>query len=363
MPSLRVICTACGKRSRFNRLEGEAPPACLACGGETEIDAEAAELEQPAVEERPIRTAGRARVAHRRRVSRKPRRFAGSPLWAWAIFCFGVGALSGSSVIAAVWLNQPPQVVVVKEPAPEKETPVRSEDNQPAQPVAPEVHGNPPIPGGNPLANQQTVPAPAIVFRPLPDTFAENGWPLYVKPADGFALALPPDWREVDMTPEMYKAGMQEILRINPQLKGIAGSPESGSTPLKFYGIDEPASRFQSTALINVSSVQAPDWTTLEDVEKEIVEVWRKVPGVVQPIEHSIVAKEKGSYVRVRFAMGMMDATGRTQRVSITQLYHLAEKKLYTVNLAVATGRLTRYSKSFETIENSFRLITPLDLD
>src|SRR5579862_2680403 len=69
-----------------------------------------------------------------------------------------------------------------------------------------------------PAAPQPAVPQAAITpplgtVQEVPQAKAENGWPLYELPNEGIAIALPPDWRRVDMDPANIDSTFKEILK------------------------------------------------------------------------------------------------------------------------------------------------------
>ena len=65
---------------------------------------------------------------------------------------------------------------------------------------------------------------PAGDTLPVPDARDEKGWPVYEVRAEKFALALPPNWRSIDMSPEGFESRLQETLKQNPEhAKALGG--------------------------------------------------------------------------------------------------------------------------------------------
>src|SRR5262249_23621941 len=88
---------------------------------------------------------------------------------------------------------------------------------------------------------------------PVPQTTTEAGWPLYEVPAEGFALSLPPDWRQIDMDPKTFEAKFSELARQNPEFEGMRENMRTQiKAGIKFYGLDSTTQRTGFATNVNV---------------------------------------------------------------------------------------------------------------
>src|SRR5437763_16870392 len=84
---------------------------------------------------------------------------------------------------------------------------------------------------------KRRVTAPPATIMPVATTRDDGGWPLYEKPAEGFAVALPPDWRQIDMDPKTFEGKLKEVAQQNPQIQGMAANLRQQIAAVdKFFG-------------------------------------------------------------------------------------------------------------------------------
>src|SRR5262245_27250848 len=75
--------------------------------------------------------------------------------------------------------------------------------------------------------------------QPVPPAKTDSGWPLFEVPAEGFALAIPPDWRQFDMNPATFEPKFREALKHDPQLEALYPSLRQQMVAgNKFVGFD-----------------------------------------------------------------------------------------------------------------------------
>src|SRR6516162_4116566 len=75
--------------------------------------------------------------------------------------------------------------------------------------------------------NKPKKQGPGATPMPIPATTAPNGWLLYEKPTEGFALTLPPDWKHYDRTKESVEEMLKKAEQRNPEMGHSVGGLEA----------------------------------------------------------------------------------------------------------------------------------------
>ena len=295
---------------------------------------------------------------------RESRKLAGSPVWAWLIFTFLFGLLTGGGVVGGIWYGKSTSEprrdqteVAASQPAPVA--------GQPARPAMPMF-----IPDGNPFGPQQNNGggnAPfgpqAGLYLPVPEAKDANGWPRYVVSAEGFSIALPPEWRQLDLNPARMEANMQQMMKQNPQLNSLLGQSKEHLAALKFLGLDEKGAFKGYTPNLSVLCQQQPDWATLDLVAKETIGQLEKLETVVKPVVHEHIEKEGANHEKLRWKMALKNLFGQQQEVEIRQLIFQMNSTFIVVTMGCMAERADRYTATFETVERGFQLIAKADRD
>ena len=195
-------------------------------------------------------------------------------------------------------------------------------------------------------------------IRPVPEARAESGWPLYEVPAEGFALALPPTWRQFDMNPATFEAKFQEALKQNPQLEAMLGNlRQQIAAGIKFFGIDEPSMKTGFATNVNVLRLPVPPGTTLDTAVADTLMQMESLATVTKPIAHERVKLAAGECERLRCKMTMQMPTGQAVAIASTQFILVKGNDVYVLTLTTLSDRDARYTPTFEKIGQGFRFI------
>ncbi len=195
-------------------------------------------------------------------------------------------------------------------------------------------------------------------IKPVPEAKAESGWPLYQVPAEGFALALPSDWRQFDMNPTTFEARFSETLKQNPDLKGMLETiRQQIAKGIKFFGLHEPTMRTGFATNVNVLCLPLPPEGTLDFVVADTLKQLESLPSVTKPIDHERVKTPAGDCERFRYKMAIQTPTGKTVSIALTQFVFVKGATGYVMSLGSLVSQEAQYADTFEKIGQSFRFI------
>jgi hypothetical protein len=196
---------------------------------------------------------------------------------------------------------------------------------------------------------------PAVQILPVAEAKDEGGWPLYEVPAEGFALALPPDWRRIDMDPKTFEASFNGVLAQNPQLGAMLGNlRQQMASGVKFFGLDEATFGTGFATNVNVVRVPLPPGGNLDAAVADTVKQLEGLPNVVKPVTRERLPAA-GGRERLRFKMTMNVPTGRSATLAVTQYLAVRDKDGYAVTLTTVADQEAKYAATFEKVGQSFR--------
>jgi hypothetical protein len=192
---------------------------------------------------------------------------------------------------------------------------------------------------------------------PVPQVKTESGWPLYEVPAEGFALALPPDWRQFDMNPATFEASIQETMKQNPHFEPMLGNLRQQLTAgIKFFGLDEATLNTGFATNVNVLRIRLPPGGTLTAVA-DTVRQMESLPNFIKPIVHERLKMATGDRERLRCKLTMQMPTGQTVTLACTQFVLVKGNDGFAVTLTTLQEHEAKYAETFDKIGNSFRII------
>jgi hypothetical protein len=207
----------------------------------------------------------------------------------------------------------------------------------------------PAAPAGGPV--WKTLPAPA--------TTAENGWPLYEVPAEGFAIALPPDWVHIDASPQALDNMARGVTANNPGMKSMAETiREQVKTGTKFFGFDKEAAATGRGTNVAVGKGKVGPGATLKsmvDLNVQQLQHLFKLPGTIKrETRHTAV---HGEAERLDLLIQLNGPNGSPMDLACTQYYFLDGTDNFVVNFTTTPDKLAQYGEIATTICESFRLL------
>jgi hypothetical protein len=230
-----------------------------------------------------------------------------------------------------------------------------------------------PLPTDTPTPEPTATPAPtetptsALPIPALGETNGiltstlESGWIRYEVTAEQFAIALPPEWLQLDLNPEALADLLGIVGEQNPQFDELFSSQMLRAlvaAGVKFYAIDlNPDSLvldLPTTAnIIKVDlGLEIPldvfvnlNLTQIEDLAS---------PDV--PVTHRRVMLTNVEAEEFKYVAEITDITGRNITMMFTQYLLLDETVAYVVTLSAPAELADAYISTFEEIGQSFEL-------
>jgi len=194
---------------------------------------------------------------------------------------------------------------------------------------------------------------------PVPDTRDENGWPVYEMRAEGFAVSLPPNWRQIDHNPAAADARRQQVLKQNPEYTSTLGDPSQHSASgIKFEGMDPVTVGSVNATKVNVLHVTLPSEASLDTIVVDFLRKLESLPNIQKPFTHERIESATGSRERVVHKMTMKNAAGIESTLAMTPYIAVRGRELYVKTLATPPEQESEYASAFDQIGRSFRLVT-----
>ncbi len=195
-----------------------------------------------------------------------------------------------------------------------------------------------------------------VTLLSVPDARDEGGWPLYEVKAEGFALSLPPDWRQFDMDPATFEAQFRKIAERSPELGQLLGPlRQQVAAGVKFYGVDAATVGTGFGTNVNVLRLPLPPGQTLDAVAADAVAQYDALPNVAGPVARDRVSGPEGGRERLRVRLSVTNPAGKTDTLAFTQYIAARGGEVYTVTLTTLASQESKYAQTFDRIGRSFR--------
>jgi hypothetical protein len=181
----------------------------------------------------------------------------------------------------------------------------------------------------------------------------EPGWKLYSVSAEGFAIALPPNWEKVDLN--LTSADAAAAFKDNPAfvkfLQGIQLNKY-----IKFFGVDKQTVASDFATNVNVVGVSLPDSvTTLDQVVAAELATYKRLQVSTT---HQRVHLSAGDAEQVDYTLTPTTASGGQVLTAIKQYILLrlgAHPTEFVVTLTTKVDQASSYDVAFGKIANAFR--------
>lgn len=215
-----------------------------------------------------------------------------------------------------------------------------------------------------PTATSTNTPTATRTPRPVaarPTPTLEAGWTLYEKPAEGFAIALPSTWKQIDLDPKTIDAVLEAAKGQDPQMATLLGGQMRSlvASGIKFWGFDLAleaiATGYPTNVSITKQSVRVE--IPLEVFVQVSVGLLENLDSVVKPIAHRRVQLMAGEGEELQYRMKITGSDGQVITIAVTQYIIVAGQTAYGIALATTSGQAEKYAPSFAKIGQSFRLI------
>lgn len=208
-------------------------------------------------------------------------------------------------------------------------------------------------------------PTPNPTLEPLTVITAtlESGWILYKAQADGFAIALPPEWISIDLNPETFEDTFAVMGELHPEFGGGLFTSETFRSlmagGIKFYGLDtsQEAIILGSPATVNIVRIDLGFELPLDTLVALSLEQLESLANPDIPITNQRVTLSDVEAEEFTLVSELPGLGGDPVPVMITQYLLVDGSVQYVVTLGVPIELVDSYSSIFEDIGESFQLI------
>jgi hypothetical protein len=193
--------------------------------------------------------------------------------------------------------------------------------------------------------------------RPTPTL--PRGWILYEKPADGFALALPPTWREIGLDAAALGTGLQALREQNPQLaEYFSAQTEALLTANgKFFALiltpDSAAEGYMPNITVLQRTLQVE--LTADELALDFLEELDALPYVVSEPTYRRVPLAAGDAAEIRYDAAIAIPGTPATRLVLSSYLVAKGQVYYVISFGVAASQSDDYAPVFEEIARSFR--------
>jgi predicted secreted protein len=189
----------------------------------------------------------------------------------------------------------------------------------------------------------------------------ENGWTYYQALAEGFAIALPPEWLQIGLSPADLES-VAIVVDENPELREMLTSETLRNLVaggLVFYALDASPESLDGgiPATVNVLKVDLGLEVPLDFYISVNLAQVEQIADPDVPIIHERVSLTNLEAEEIKYAAEYVSAAGDPVPVMLTQYLALEGDTAYIITLATPTELADGYSPVFEYIGRSFQLL------
>jgi len=191
------------------------------------------------------------------------------------------------------------------------------------------------------------------------------GWTRYQQPTEGFAMALPSTWKQLETPSQTLDETLKAVAEKHPQLAPLLewqarylvafGGKLSGSGG-KFIGFDVAPGTTTAgyAAHIHIFKVPLPEQMPLHLLVQLALNHLQNRADVVKPIAHRRMTLTAGEGEKLQYRVS--GSSEPVQTLAITQFLLSKGKDAYTVTLTTTADQAEKYAPIFEKIGQSFRV-------
>jgi hypothetical protein len=188
-----------------------------------------------------------------------------------------------------------------------------------------------------------------------------SGWTLYTNEREGFAVALPPHWAQIDLDPDFLEAGLKLWQDQNPDLpKGIGDQARrAAASGIKFIGFDVSSAGRKASFQVNVNVMRAdlPRGTSLDSVVSQLMQQLDRMTTIVKPVQHQRVQLKAGEAEKLQETQKVTLSSGKEPSLDGIHYYLVQGNSLYVLSLLAPSEYSKNYAKAFEQIADSFQFV------
>ena len=186
----------------------------------------------------------------------------------------------------------------------------------------------------------------------------QSDWTLYHRPGDGFAVALPGSWRQLDRNPRPSGSDRKAPRDLSPEIARLLEFQERNLIPsdTRFIALEWPP-KLDVFAFVAIANRDLPEEWTLKEYIRNATALYGKLKTIQKPIYERTLTLIPGDAAQLEFRMLMPAAAGKTVAFDVSRTVIIKARKLYEIIAGVQADEAKRYAPVFEKIVQSFQLL------
>ncbi len=245
---------------------------------------------------------------------------------------------------------------------PPTNTPIPTEtavptDTPTSVPTEMAVPTNTPAPTNTPEPTSTPIPEANII-----ETVLDSGEILYEIPNGGFSLALPPEWKVLDLESDNFADALGSVGEQNESLSFLSTDYARTliASGMKFYAlnIDRDSLITGNPISINVVTEELPFDLTVEEYATIVIGQFEQLLGVdEQQMEVTPITLDDQEGVRITYVTQMINAVSIPIETSNTHYVFVHDGYAYFITVGVLTELEDQYLKSARAAAETFRFL------
>jgi len=189
----------------------------------------------------------------------------------------------------------------------------------------------------------------------------ENGWVLYELPAEDLAIALPPEWVQLTLSPELFENSVAIARERIPAIGRMFSSQtlrQFMASGIKFYGLDLSPETIESDFLSTVN-VGKEEMSMRVSLDTYIALSIKQLEAIVVPgttIQHEPVRLGDQDAAVLTYEIKQIGISGAPIVIKITQYVVVDGTIAHIITMCAASASADMYTTTFKQIAQSFRL-------
>jgi hypothetical protein len=188
-----------------------------------------------------------------------------------------------------------------------------------------------------------------------------EGWELYETPEEGFAIALPPTWSDVDLDAETVESALETLREQNPDIANLLSDQTDDliASGVKFWAFDTEVNFEEcECTLLNIITTPMPKGAHARMIAASAVGQIRKQyeSMLVTAISRDQLDTAAGKAETLTYDLSIVKPNGKTVLQHTAQYVLVENGKAYILTFAT-TGEAEKNLEIFEEIATTFQII------
>ncbi len=180
----------------------------------------------------------------------------------------------------------------------------------------------------------------------------EEGWDWYENSKENYTIALPANWRRIDVEPQAMDASIKEVAQNDSQLAGLLVAASSAG----FFAVDSSETGVDKKYVTNLNIAKATLESSGPDLDSYTESSLKRLEGldtVIKPIDHSRTRIASGAAEVLEYQM-KTDTSKNTSNLTVTQYAVVTDASSYLMTFTTPSALNEKYASVFRKSAESF---------